>query len=100
MTKANTYKLILVQEATDDMVELHRFYEEVAKGLGDYFLDQLGICFSQLEENPNIWQFAKTKAEGLRRGIVPKPQVIFLYTVEGKEVRGLSLKDAKSNWKT
>ena len=98
MPENKRYKLIILEEASDDIYHLEKFYEEGNPGQGDVFLDNLGTCLARLEQNPFEWQYAKRRQDRIRRGIVSNPQAIFLYLVEGKEVRILSVKDVRSDW--
>jgi plasmid stabilization system protein ParE len=98
MASAKPYQLIILPEATEEIVDLFDFYEASSTGLGDRFMDKLGDCLNAIEENPSRFQYALTKKERIRRGICTNPSVIVLYWVVKKEIQVLAVRDARSNW--
>ncbi|MEL6625225.1 MAG: hypothetical protein AAFY70_16725 [Bacteroidota bacterium] len=92
------FKLLISEEAGDEIYDLYEFYEEVSSGLGDRYMDQLGNCLASLQEKPHQWQYANTAQEKNRRAILKSPQVVILYLVKNQDVEVLSEKEARSDW--
>lgn len=98
MANRNEFKLIILPAASDEIYELHLFYEMKRSGFGDEFMDLLGDCLNNILEFPETWQYARTKEEGIRRALLKKHPVVILYKVVEKEIRILAVKDTRSNW--
>ncbi|MEM9985593.1 MAG: type II toxin-antitoxin system RelE/ParE family toxin [Bacteroidota bacterium] len=98
MGASNQYQLIITQEASDDIFDLHGFYEEMQIGLGDEFMDAVGNCLLDIEENPYHWQYAYSRHERIRRALIRKPPVVILYEVENTNIYIGRVKDTRSNW--
>lgn len=98
MTNRKEFKLIILPAASDEIYELHSFYETKRLGFGDEFMDLLGDCLNNILEFPESWQYARTKEEGIRRALLKKHPVVILYKVIDKEIRVLAVKDTRSNW--
>jgi hypothetical protein len=67
----------VMPEAVQEMAEVFAYYEGVAPGLGERFLDALGRCYSELAANP--WR-EKRKAD-FRHVVVPRFPYRVVYEV-------------------
>lgn len=99
MASSSAYRLIILPEAVDEIADLHSFYEKINPDLGDRFMDKLGDCFNDILDNPGRFQYVRSYREGIRRGLLDAPPVIFLYRVVNTDVRILTVRDARSDWK-
>lgn len=91
---------MLTHEASDEVVGLYDFYESQRAGWGDFFMDQLADCLNEVTERPHRWQYALNKENQIRRALISAPPVVILYLVQMDEVRILSVKDTRSDWKS
>lgn len=98
MGASDSYQLVITQEASDDIFDLYEFYEEMRAGLGDEFMDAVGSCLLDLEENPFRWQYAYSRRERIRRALIRKPPVVILYEVEDTDIYIGRVKDTRSDW--
>lgn len=98
MDVSPSYRLVLTQEASDDIFDLYEFYKELKPGLGDSFMDSIGDCLAEIEAHPTRWQFAYSQQENIRRALIRVPPVVILYEVEGNSIYAGRVKDARSNW--
>ncbi len=67
MGASKQYQQIITQGASDDIFDLHVFYEEMQIGLGDEFMDAVGNCLLDIEENPyrcNMPTLAMSESDG------------------------------------
>ncbi|MEZ4776531.1 MAG: hypothetical protein R3D00_25370 [Bacteroidia bacterium] len=55
------YKLVILEGASTEIMDLFTFFEERKQGAGDIFIDSLGDFLLKIEFNPESWQYAKTK---------------------------------------
>ncbi|MDX2286082.1 MAG: hypothetical protein NW241_18080 [Bacteroidia bacterium] len=62
-------------------------------------MDELGDCFNDLLANPGRYQFVRSQQEGIRRGLLKRLPVVFLYRETDTELRILMVRDARSDWK-
>ena len=93
------YQLILSPEASDEVVELFDFYESQKSGWGDFFMDQLADCLNRITSLPFQWQYALKKEDQIRRALITTPPVVILYLIEEADIRILSVKDTRSDWR-
>ena len=63
MASTSPYQLVILPEATEEIVGLYDFYEAASTGLGDRFMDKLGDCLNAITENPARFQYALSKQE-------------------------------------
>lgn len=91
--------MVIVPEALEEIDDLHRFYEEIRPGLGEKFIESLGDSFNDLLINPSRFQFVRTKKEGIRRGLLNRLPVVFLYREANYELRILMVRDTRTDWK-
>jgi hypothetical protein len=53
------YRIIIKEEAGQDIHESYHWFDEQQKGLGKRFLDELEIYFDVLSKYPTIYQLQK-----------------------------------------
>jgi toxin ParE1/3/4 len=68
-------QFIISAEAERDVAEAFAWYEERSTGLGDYFLDRLDACFTQIRQRPMMFEVV---VEGYRRALLKRfPFAVF-----------------------
>ncbi len=80
-----TYRVVVKEEARQDMLLAYQYYEGELKGLGDRFLSALSDRFSALAQHPDHYSFTDDRhiLRDTKVGIFP---FVIVFEVMGKEV--------------
>ncbi|MCB0854530.1 MAG: hypothetical protein KDD63_20050 [Bacteroidetes bacterium] len=80
------YRTVIGERVKVKIENLKEYFAEEESGRDTDFLAGLWDCLEKLEENPFRWQYLNTQEEGIRRAIIPYPQTIVYYKVDGDSV--------------
>ena len=77
------YRLIILEEADQDIHESFRWFEDQQKGLGKRFLDELELYFDILSKHPTIFQIKK---KNLRAAPLKTFPFLIIYEIEESDI--------------
>jgi len=77
------YKLIVKEEADQEITEAYRWYESKSEGLGERFLDALDECLEAIDINPTTFQ---KEHKDQRQGIVEIFPYVVMYELDGNDI--------------
>jgi toxin ParE1/3/4 len=82
------YPLFIGQDAQEDIVEAWLYFESQRTGLGDMFVDELGLSFDRIGDKPLSFPLVYTQK---RRAILRKFRFNAFFTFDGSEVHLLAV---------
>lgn len=77
------YKLVIQQEAEQEIDIAYNYYESKQEDLGERFLDSLDNCFNSITKQPKIFQKVYKKQ---RQAIVRTFPFVILYQLSDNEI--------------
>jgi plasmid stabilization system protein ParE len=72
-------KLVIKDEAIEDIVDAALWYEQKQTFLGDEFVEEVETVFKNIESNPHIFQIQK---KNIRYGYIKRFPYLIIYEVE------------------
>ena len=78
-----SYKLVVKQQAKQQIADGIEWYETQQKGLGLKFLNHIESYFKIILENPNIYEI---KRKPFREAFVKKFPYLIIYTIQKDEI--------------
>ena len=70
--------------AAADIVNIRNWYDAQSPGLGNEFLDELGLCFARIEAKPKAYPIVQNDVRKSR--LARFPYSVF-YRIRGSEIR-------------
>ncbi|MEL6649333.1 MAG: type II toxin-antitoxin system RelE/ParE family toxin [Bacteroidota bacterium] len=97
---AKRYNLVISEEAAEDIEAIRDFGEARKKGLGFKYLEDILDCIEAIQHNPQSFQYYKTPAIGIRRGLSKQYSIIVLYDLDQDRdrIEILTIADSRQDW--
>lgn len=89
-----SYKLLISEQAEQDMIELAQWYESQQVGLGNRFIDELENTFKIIQNTPQIYVVVYRQ---VRRGLLRKFPVMVLYLIDSHTIQVVAIMHASRN---
>ncbi len=77
------YKIEFKEQASQDIIEIVKWYSEQRDGLDDIFFTELELLTEQLQSNPYTFQ---VRRKNIRLGILKRFPYVIAYQIEYKKV--------------
>jgi plasmid stabilization system protein ParE len=83
-----SYTLVITPAAATDLTAIREWYEQQDEGLGDEFLDRVGITLNVLRESPFLYEEFRP---GVHRVRLAKFPYLIVYRVRRQMVRVIAV---------
>ena len=77
------HNLVVKEEASQEIVNAYRWYENITEGLGERFLNALEGCFNTIDINPTTYQKIYKHQ---RQAIVKMFPFVVMYEIEDNNI--------------
>ncbi|WP_230659217.1 type II toxin-antitoxin system RelE/ParE family toxin [Psychrobacter sp. I-STPA10] len=89
-----SFRLLISEQAEQDMIELAHWYESQQVGLGNRFIDELENTFKIIQNTPQIYVVVY---RDVRRGLLRKFPVMVLYLIDNHTIQVIAIMHASRN---
>jgi len=90
----SSYRLIVTQEAADEIEASYNYYEDKQAGLGERFKNNLDDKLSQIQSNPEMFNIAE---DNFREAVLKVFPFVLVFEIVRKEIRVYSVYHTSRN---